>query len=524
MKYRKNGILHDFDVIQGMSAYQSAVIGGYDKSEEEFYKELSDLATNTKVEEVKEEIEGEVGQLAEEIADQTNSFITNKMPVKLEWEEGNISSTSGNNQSSTAWHRTVGFLHYDNEVTVTVDRLNGHNRQDLYCYSYSNVTGDFLERQKVFSSYSVDTVDIILEKDKKYRFTNANYQNHEVSWFWDFNINSDIVKVLKQKSNTVSRVEALTTSEFNSRPINEDVFTNDVQYMIYGDNFTAFHNGKTSGKHEKDYLCKFAIISDTHIGNTSYNDEVKAKYINMCNHINEKDIDFVIELGDCIDNGYANTSSDIIDFQTSEHGEIFSNLNYPLYSFGGNHDTGIESYSKYGTIDFNGVRIIKFDADYVGLPIPSGRAETVWSSGIVTEQTLEYIDKQLSESKAKVNIVCCHYALAEDLTYRSFIWWIQDTVTKLDGTTVDCHRDDLIAILKKYNVKLYINGHEHHWNKTTNALTLGKVEDGAWSISDLNQPSTQDHYTIATVYADSIKYEAYETATNSLVDTQTVSI
>lgn len=49
-KYRKSdGTLVDFDVIKGESAFESAQIGGYSGTEEEFYQSLGDIATKTSV-------------------------------------------------------------------------------------------------------------------------------------------------------------------------------------------------------------------------------------------------------------------------------------------------------------------------------------------------------------------------------------------------------------------------------------------------------------------------------------------
>lgn len=76
MKYRdKNGVLHEHTLIKGESAFESAQIGGYKKSEEQFYKDLGKLATTDNIKAVKDEISGEIDSVKSELVGKLEDII-----------------------------------------------------------------------------------------------------------------------------------------------------------------------------------------------------------------------------------------------------------------------------------------------------------------------------------------------------------------------------------------------------------------------------------------------------------------
>ncbi len=95
MKYRdKNGVLHDFDLIKGMSAYESAKVGGYIGSETDFYKDLGDLATNESVDSKIDTVNETIDELNQTIVKESRYELLN-LPISDGYVNPNGTSASG---------------------------------------------------------------------------------------------------------------------------------------------------------------------------------------------------------------------------------------------------------------------------------------------------------------------------------------------------------------------------------------------------------------------------------------------
>lgn len=65
----EDGNISKSSIVRGMSAYDSALIGGYSGSEEEFYQKLSDVATTEDVAEVDEKVDTTKAELKKYVDD-----------------------------------------------------------------------------------------------------------------------------------------------------------------------------------------------------------------------------------------------------------------------------------------------------------------------------------------------------------------------------------------------------------------------------------------------------------------------
>ncbi len=78
-KYRKpDGSLADFNMFKGESAYESAVIGGFSGTEEEFYEKLGQSVTKGELKVEVDKIDDEIVGIKEQIRD-LREYIESKL-------------------------------------------------------------------------------------------------------------------------------------------------------------------------------------------------------------------------------------------------------------------------------------------------------------------------------------------------------------------------------------------------------------------------------------------------------------
>jgi len=183
----------------------------------------------------------------------------------------------------------------------------------------------------------------------------------------------------------------------------------------------------------------------------------------------DKEIDFVVGLGDIIDRDFASFDS-VNTILAKSKKEIFQVI--------GNHDLEVEksliekvpsklnlektwySYAKKGwhfiflngndiTFHSNNPEIVKLAAEIIGKLKKEGKPNPFeWNGGIGSNQ-LEWLEKELQQAETKkLKIaVFCHYPL---LPFEAHALW---------------NSDEVLAILYKYSgVKLFLNGHNHAGN------------------------------------------------------------
>ncbi|MEE4285766.1 MAG: metallophosphoesterase [Mariniphaga sp.] len=211
---------------------------------------------------------------------------------------------------------------------------------------------------------------------------------------------------------------------------------------------------------------------DCETSNTRFYRNSLQKLENAVAHFNQnKNLEFVVNLGDLIDRDFASFSP---------LKPILQKLNKPVYHLPGNHDFEVEPHHLEKVPEELGLSamyysMVKKDWMFVFLDgteisVFSGNKENVklaekmsaklkaegkpnyyiWNGGIGKQQ-LNWFNNQLKEATAKnLNVaVFCHYPL---LPFESHALWNQAEV---------------LEILNNYScVKLWLNGHNHAGNYT----------------------------------------------------------
>lgn len=245
---------------------------------------------------------------------------------------------------------------------------------------------------------------------------------------------------------------------------------------------------------KKDYLTRFMLASDTHIGYESWgNYSALNKLFEKLNIA--KDLDFAMFTGDSLDSGYTNTP-DIMSSQLAQFKATTSLYKGDKKVFAGNHDKGVSEFEHHGVIDINGVRIIYFWADYQEIS-----AEPRVSTGLVSNEEITWIETQLQQSKAKHNILVCHYAIAD--VDADFIWSILDTGNK----------QAILTLAETYGVKLYINGHEHNYNYPTKTAGVMTNINGGSLLHRFSIVTIKDTEAVFDVYYSAYPYGYVKTVT-----------
>lgn len=217
-----------------------------------------------------------------------------------------------------------------------------------------------------------------------------------------------------------------------------------------------------SGSYNK---VKFAICTDIHV---NANENQKYHWWNpdtgqfdftgierAFGYMDSRKYDFLISLGDNINDGYMGTYALMVSEKNSLDSILKDKATDTIFFFlSGNHDTHINvpRFTGNGVFSVRGVNFISFYATYITL----SQDPTV-AGGIVSDETLQWLDDVLTEHEGEINIVMCHFPLGDgNLNYA-----ILDSYTTAGGETGDGHRDDVIQILESHNVHLYLSGHCH---------------------------------------------------------------
>ena len=212
---------------------------------------------------------------------------------------------------------------------------------------------------------------------------------------------------------------------------------------------------------------KFALITDTHIGNPNNNEDL-VRTVNDINSMPE--IAFVIVSGDVTEFG----SFDEI----TRAKQILDKLNVPHYSIPGNHDS---NWSESGMNDF--LRIFgneTFGFEYNGykfIGLASGPNMRM-SPGQIPRENLTWFFEELKNTDKDMPIVYVnHYPMDEGLNN----WF------------------EVMDALRPYNVKLMLCGHGHN----NRAMNFEGV-NAAMCRSNLRAKQEFGGYNIISVNSDSI--------------------
>ena len=216
---------------------------------------------------------------------------------------------------------------------------------------------------------------------------------------------------------------------------------------------------------------KFALITDTHIGNPN-NDMDLQRTVDDINQ-NMPEIEFVI------------VSGDVTEFGSDEELTIAKNtldkLNVPTYVIPGNHDS---NWSESGTNSFLtifGTETFGFEHNgYKFFGLPSGPNMRM-GPGQIPREGITWLNEQLEQTDKETPIVFVnHYPMDNSLNN----WF------------------EVMDAFKPYNVKVMLCGHGHN-NRAYNFEGI----DAAMLRSNLRAKKDFGGYNIVSVTPDSISFQ-----------------
>jgi len=274
-------------------------------------------------------------------------------------------------------------------------------------------------------------------------------------------------------------------------------------------------------------LSRFALIADAHIG-VRYEWKNYDWYhgaLENITAIHEKTpLDFVVQLGDNIDDGYAKTYETDYEIYLEEikNFRICDPVNplegravgmVPHYEMQGNHDTSMDTRFFreklwYTEKDGKKTAFIAFFVRYGGYPLVDYRVSpdgylSYRSFGVIPDETIEFVEKSILEAKeagACHTVLLCHFGISQEV-----------------GAPVlpESGLGKLAILCKKYGIKLYFNGHEHDPGFTLRRY--GELYD--YDVSMLKQK-----YGIAEIFEHACRVTVYDTDTNEIVRVDTIPL
>ncbi len=275
-------------------------------------------------------------------------------------------------------------------------------------------------------------------------------------------------------------------------------------------------------------LARFGVMSDSHVGvryNWANYNWLYNTFANFENIHAENPLDFIVSLGDNIDDGYANTYAtdygmyleeikqlDICDPVNPIDGRAEGMI--PHYELGGNHDPIGDQLDANGnpkirffknrlwyTENEDGEKVahIGFFTNYGGYPLHdysySGSYASYFSYGKVDDAMVKFVEDSIIEANAqgaKHIILYNHWGMSQ-----------QVGSPMLPETGLGKIAD----VCEKYGIKLYFNGHEHDI-----PYSLRRYNE----IYDYDVSMTSQKHAVVEITTLRAKVSIYYSADNSL--------
>lgn len=173
----------------------------------------------------------------------------------------------------------------------------------------------------------------------------------------------------------------------------------------------------------------FGIVTDAHYADADargarQHRESIAKMTECVSLMNDKKVDFIVELGDFKDQGKPPSEETTLEYlETIE--KVYGKFRGPRYHVLGNHDldsiskqqfqalvenTGIAKESTYYSFDSNGCHLVVLDANYKSDESDYDHGKFNWTDANVPPKQLDWLRKDLSSS-SKPAIVFIHQQL-----------------------------------------------------------------------------------------------------------------
>jgi len=174
---------------------------------------------------------------------------------------------------------------------------------------------------------------------------------------------------------------------------------------------------------------RFGIVTDAHFadaapkGSRQYGESI-AKMTECVEFMNDKKVDFLIELGDFKDQGEPAYEKDTLKYLETIEG-IFGQFKGPRYHVLGNHDTdsiskeqflalventGIDRNSRHYSFDSNNVHFVILDANYKADGSDYDHGNFNWTDTNIPREELDWLKKDLGSTSGPV-IVFIHQQL-----------------------------------------------------------------------------------------------------------------
>ena len=165
----------------------------------------------------------------------------------------------------------------------------------------------------------------------------------------------------------------------------------------------------------------FGIVTDTHYADTDPNGsrnyrESIVKMAEFVKLMNDKKVDFIIELGDLKDQGKPVTEESTLKYLDAIE-KVYGQFNGPRYHVLGNHDvdsiskeqflarvenTGIAKGSTHYSFDLKGIHFIVLDANYIADGSNYDHGNFDWTDANVPIEQLNWFKKDLASSTRPV--------------------------------------------------------------------------------------------------------------------------
>jgi len=174
---------------------------------------------------------------------------------------------------------------------------------------------------------------------------------------------------------------------------------------------------------------RFGIVTDAHyadaapLGSRHYGESL-AKLTECVKLMNDKKVDFLVELGDFKDQGNPVSEKDTLKYLEAIE-QIFTQFNGPRYHVLGNHDvdciskaqflarvenTGISKSSKYYSFDFNDLHFVVLDANYKADGSDYDHGNFDWTDANISANEINWLKNDLGSTSTPV-IVFVHQRL-----------------------------------------------------------------------------------------------------------------
>ena len=292
----------------------------------------------------------------------------------------------------------------------------------------------------------------------------------------------------------------------------------------------ASYSGKWS------VLSRFGVMSDSHIGeryNWANYDWLYNTFENFETAHASKPLDFIVSLGDNIDDGYANTYAadykvyleeikqlDICDPVNPIDGRAVGKI--PHYELCGNHDPIANQFDASGNLKIrffknklwyteneNGEKVahIGFFTNYGGYPLHdyaySGTYASYFSYGRVDDQMVKFVEESIIAANAegaKHIILYNHFGMSQQVG---------------SPCLPETGLGKIADVCEKYGIKLYFNGHEHDV-----PYSLRRYNE----IYDYDVSMTAHKHAIVEITTLRAKVTIYNSADNSLFRTDIVPL